>query len=370
MTSLLSRLSKLFPESVPLEDLFTEAVARLFERKPDLCLAWLREEGAIPPAESENPSEEIVRVSSQRPFNSLEYHETASRPDLLIEVYGASEEDEATANVAMLESKIGSGEGEGQLRRYAEHLHGMPSFDSRTLLYVTRGYDPKEPEEILTGLDDQVSFKQLRWHDFYRFLDQAEPDALIEEVMAFMEENGMARGYRFSASDLMALSGVPRAFEIFDETLDSEVRAELESFAGNKMMRGSIENDLRRIRRYVIRAPLHPQRGIFCAVGYSMFTPGTYPAARVALVASPNAEGREMFISVMKEIASKEGWDGYILDNPSEWVQVSREPSLISLLSEEDHVAAVKQFFIESIHQLREELTAFKKEHPELPWNS
>jgi hypothetical protein len=38
VTSLLGKLSLLFPESVRLEDLFTEAVARLFERRPDLCL--------------------------------------------------------------------------------------------------------------------------------------------------------------------------------------------------------------------------------------------------------------------------------------------------------------------------------------------
>ena len=38
MTNLLGRLVRLFPESVPLEDLFTEAVARLFETRPVLCL--------------------------------------------------------------------------------------------------------------------------------------------------------------------------------------------------------------------------------------------------------------------------------------------------------------------------------------------
>lgn len=41
MTSLLGRLLRLFPESIPLEDLFTETVARLFETRPQLCLAWL-----------------------------------------------------------------------------------------------------------------------------------------------------------------------------------------------------------------------------------------------------------------------------------------------------------------------------------------
>ncbi len=45
MSSLLGRLVRLFPDSVPLEDLFTETVARLFERRPQLCLAWVVEGG-------------------------------------------------------------------------------------------------------------------------------------------------------------------------------------------------------------------------------------------------------------------------------------------------------------------------------------
>lgn len=121
------------------------------------------------------------------------------------------------------------------MRRYAEHLNKMADANGKTLLYVTRSYDPKEPDEILAGLDRNVRFKQLRWHAFYRFLQTVEKDALVEEVMAFMEEQRMARSYRLSATDLVALSSVPRAFEIFDETLDDEVKAELESFAGNKI---------------------------------------------------------------------------------------------------------------------------------------
>lgn len=77
----------------------------------------------------------------------------------------------------------------------------------------------KNKEEILSGIGGNVRFEQLRWHDFYRFLLTVEKDVLVEEVMAFMEEQGMARSYRFSPTELIALSGVPRAFEIFDETL-------------------------------------------------------------------------------------------------------------------------------------------------------
>ena len=43
--------------------------------------------------------------------------------------------------------------------------------------------------------------------------------------------------------------------------------------------------------------------------------------------------------------------------------------SLASVLSTEDPVATVQRIFVEAIHRLKEELTAFKKDHPELPWS-
>lgn len=70
----------------------------------------------------------------------------------------------------------------------------------------------------------------------------------------------------------------------------------------------------------------------------------------------------------MSRIALRDGWEGHSLDDLTEWSDVRREKSLDNVLSEEDHIAAVKRFFVESIHQLREELTAFKKERPDLSW--
>src|SRR3712207_1145740 len=125
MTSLLGRMVRLFPDSVPLEDLFTEAVARLFETRPELCLAWLDEVGGYFVASVSTSSGTHVRVRTQESFASLEHHDTASRPDLSVEVYQPREEgmeDEAVAHVVAVESKIGSKEGPQQLRRYAEHL--------------------------------------------------------------------------------------------------------------------------------------------------------------------------------------------------------------------------------------------------------
>ena len=366
MTSLLGRLLRLFPESVPLEDLFTEAVARLFETRPQLCLAWLEAAGLLT-APIADTGRVYVRVSSQRTSTALEHHNTDSRPDLVIEIHRSPEElaeDGAVTDVVMIESKIGSKEGAEQLRRYAEHLDGISGLGNKTLVYMTRGYDPKEASGILSGFDGNVRFEQLRWHDFYRFLQTVEKDALIEEVMTFMEEQGMARSYRFSATDLITLSGVPRAFEIFDETLGGEVKTKLEAFAGNKVKE---LNQIRRFGRYIIIASLQ-DRDLFCYIGYTMDDLDEYPGLTVNLESKPNAVARETSVAAMKKIALNEDWETHNLDNPSGWAGVRRVRNLASLLPEEDHVAAVQHFFIDSIRQLREELTAFKKEHSDLPW--
>ena len=109
MTSLLGRLLWLFSESVPLEGFFTEAVARLFEGRPELCMAWLEEAELLSPAPVAGVDEGQVHVSSQRPFAYFEHHDMASRPDLLIEVYRSSGEDSkdggSVADVVMVESK-------------------------------------------------------------------------------------------------------------------------------------------------------------------------------------------------------------------------------------------------------------------------
>lgn len=370
MTSLLGRLVRLFPDSVPLEDLFTEAVARLFETKPELCIRWLEEAGLLSPTPAEEVGERYVRVSSQRSFTSLEHHNTASRPDLLIEVYRSSREGSrdggSVADVVMVESKISAREGPDQLRRYAEHLDEMAGVANKTLLYVTRAYDPKDPEKILSGLGAEVRFKQLRWHDLYRFLREAEKDALVEEVILFMKEQGMANDYRFSATDIVALTGMPRAVEIMNETLDGEVKTELEAFAGNKSRLESMST-LRRLGRYGALAPLHGY-DLFCLVRYHLGEPDEYPWLSVDLQAQPQAVERDASVAAMRKIALRQDWEAYDdLDDPTSWAGVSRGKYLVSFLQEEDHVAAVKRFFVESIRQLSDELTSFKEKHSNLP---
>ena len=71
----------------------------------------------------------------------------------------------------------------------------------------------------------------------------------------------------------------------------------------------------------------------------------------------------------MKKIALREEWEAVGLNDSTSWSNVIRERSIADFLSERDHIAAVKRYFIESLRQLRDELAMFKEEHPELPWS-
>lgn len=200
--------------------------------------------------------------------------------------------------------------------------------------------------------------------------------------MAFMEEQGMARTHRFSTADLVTLSKVPRSFELFDETLRGEVKTELESFAGNKLMRETNSlNEIRHHQRYSVRAPLDGWN-LFCDAGYQLSRVGdsahasilrigtdSYPALFVFLEARSGAEGRNTSVAAMERMALDADWQPYNLEDPSGWAGVRRVSNLTSLLSEEDHIAAAKRFFVESIRQLRDHLAAFKKDHPDLLWS-
>jgi len=370
VTSLLSRLLNLFPKNVRREDLFTETVAHLFERDPRLCLEWLKDAGLLSSVATRT-EEGQVRVRSQKWLGRSDQYGVANRIDLVIEVRQAVEgvENGTAAEIVMIESKIGSKEGPEQLRHNAEHLDAMDGFASKTLLYITRAHESKDENKILSGLGRDIGFKQLRWRDFYGFLKKVERDALVEEVMKFMEEQGMAGRQRFSAVDIAALSGALRAFEILDETLDEEVRGNLEVLAGRKVRRslsgpGQILED----EGYFVSAPLTEEKDIHCYAGYFMRTPDGYPNVYVSLEAGPQVAGREAWAAAMKRIALHDEWEAEVPasleDGPSVW----RQKSLTDFLPEKEHVAAVKGFFIESINQLREELAAFKKEHPDLHW--
>ena len=162
LIKLLGGLLRLHSTSVPAEDFFTEVIAGLFRYHPELCLAWLKNLGVLGNA----AQSELVGVSTQQRLSTLESHAMGSRPDLEIRIrtpiYGMQ--------LIFVKSKLGSAEGANQLWRYADHLRNVEDAAHKTLVYVTRDYDPKDHAEVLRSVEG-VAFVQSRWSALYQDLE-------------------------------------------------------------------------------------------------------------------------------------------------------------------------------------------------------
>lgn len=355
---LFGRLLKLHSGAVPREDFFTEVVAHLFEAEPETCLAWIDQAGLLSQKERLG-----VRISTQHSLDALEHHATGSRPDMLIQAY-----DEEGIDAVLVESKIGSREGLDQLRRYAELLVGLPDAREKTLVYITRDYDPKGEEEILEGLDGRIRFAQLRWHDFYHFLRTQPETTLTVETLSFMEEHTMAQSSKFTPVDVLAISNLPKALAMMDETMQGEVSEKLQSVIGDSSkVRANTLLALKEHNRYMVYATLQGW-SFWCGLIYHLQPEhiADYPWISLHLEVSSNAPARNEIVEAMQEIEKREEWYGYNLSIPKVWAGVKRERSLQDFLSSEDHVTEIKRFFLESLEELRE----IKEQYPHLPWGS
>ncbi len=355
---LFSRLLRLHSAPVPLEDFFTEVVAHLFNASPRTCLRWLEH------TRLSESKQEQVHVSTQHPLDPLEHHVAGSRLDMLIEL-----SDGRNSDVILLESKIGSREGEEQLRRYAELLDAMTGFRGKTLVYITRDFDPKNRDEILANTEgSSVYFVQLRWHDFYLFLKAQPKTMLIDEILLFMEERGMARSNQFDAVDLLSLSNMLKALNMMDETMSGEVSAKFEAVTGSLQSRVNILNQLKEHKRYLLYSFLHEGWSFWCGLGYHLPSAGVteYPTVDLFVEVLSGSNLRHEIVNAMEEIARHRGWYSTNLGNLSAgWSRVGRGRSLQDFLSGPDHVAEIKKFFIESLDELQE----IKEQYPHLPWD-
>jgi len=357
---LFNRLLKLYPlygEATPHENFLTEIIAHLFDASNDTLYAWIESLDLF------STSHYIhAEVLTQVAFGALE-HAVSNRPDILIKLY-----DEHHCDWIMIESKIDSGESPGQLKRYAEILDAQRDIRGKVLLFVTHHYDPKDERKILGDIPGtKVQFKQLRWHHLYHFLKKCPRNALLDEILAFMEENGMAQETQFTPIHAITLVNLGDALQMMDATMSDQVCSRFKEVVGGNIKKSSA-GKLRRLRRnaYWITSVLN--QNWQCGFGYNLRYGKTvgYPLVSFWIETFPHAQRREEIIEAMKQICAGHGWKGYRLEEKETWSDIYKSVSLQHFLASEDHIAAIENFFLERI----EEFALLKREYPDLPWES
>jgi PD-(D/E)XK nuclease superfamily len=357
--SIFSRLLKLHNGNTPKEDFFTELVAYLFSTNKEILYDWLKY--------LDLPSPEVsldAHVRTQQTFERLTDHDSDSRPDIVIELVDGTDQD-----IIFIESKIGSQESPGQLKRYAEILDKLPGFRNKILVYITHDFEPKDKTAILAGIpDSKIIFKQARWHQFYQFLKTQTDTMLVEEIIKFMKEHQMAHNNQFSSVDLIALGNFTNSLKLMEQTISGEISAKFKEVLGSiGSIRATAFTQLQKHDRYLMYSSL--QERWWCGLGFMLNTssPTDYPTVFLMLEVDPRSLRRTEIIKEMKDICSNQSrWKGYDLDNSKAWSRIVLGRSLQSFLSEEDHIAAIQKFFRESL----DELSEIKSKYPNLPWDS
>jgi hypothetical protein len=336
------------------EDILTEIVASVLRRHPDLIRMWLATLGIRGGSQAEE-----IQVQTQVPFDALEGHTTDSRVDLVLSFTVMNKK-----HWVFIESKVGSTQGNQQLRRYAELLEVacLETKANGSLVFITRDYeDVQKP-----GIEDfEFDFHRSRWFHFYDLLKQrASRDGLERELRHYMEENRMSLGNQFRTSDLMALEHFNSAKSLMDETLDAH-SVEWRKLLGKGGRIHRAMGELRRHQRYVLHTKF---KGFEVMTGY--FLPKGNPDETVqvglALCCDPKAEARDTIVGAFKNWADSRptDWTFEVLDAPHDWSILTRRKPLNHFLAEKDHVQAVKDW----LGQLIQNLADFKQSYPALPW--
>ncbi|PSN12467.1 hypothetical protein C7293_20025 [filamentous cyanobacterium CCT1] len=354
--ALFKQLLKLHQGNIPLEDFFTEIIAYFLGKNKEILFSWLRYSHILDLGDYLG-----IDITTQKTYKHP-VRGDEKRPDIVIELADGDSQD-----IIFIESKVGSPEGYNQLSDYAEILHSLPGFRYQILVYITRDFDPKKEFVVFQNIpNSNVTFKQLRWHQFYQFLSAQKNSEFAQEIITFMQEYRMAQSNQFSSVDILALANFPSSLKLMEEVMWGKVIHEFEEILGeHKSLEFRKRRALQFIQwhgRYIMDSWTQDKLG--CGVGFYMKTadPSGYPTVRIVLEVDPKSSKRKEIFEEMRKVCTQFGWQAYNLDSPNAWAGIAVEQSLRDFLATEDHIFTIEEFLLKSLDDLRN----IKQQYPQL----
>lgn len=354
MSTLFKRIYYLLSSKVrnQQEDYFTEIFAEVFE-KEGLLQDFLYQLTTINVA-----STNIHEITTQKTYGKQIDHVTDSRPDMMIRFAEGKQ-----SHIIFIENKLGTGEGDQQLKRYADHLRNYEADGCRThLIYITKAYDPKRETDILQN-GNQATFHQIRWFQVYNWL-QTQRSELIDMILEYMEEIGLNDSRRFLPQDIYAIQNMERIVRMMDACLDGPVEHTITKLFNRSTSWTNRFVQLKEEYRYMKQN----DQGNFSAINYGFHqSEEDYPIISIMFQVNPKCPNRPAFIKAMKSFLEKnEGWSSQDIDDHTAWSMIHYDKSLLQFLSTDDHIESIQAFFIERL----KELYKLKQQTPELEWKS
>ena len=198
MTSVFSRLFKYRPREkrLPEEDFFTEALAGVLQKTPDVrtkFVEWLI-------------GHNDYKVEIKKADIYTQKQVSGGRLDIYIDARSV----DGQRHVVGVENKISAKEGGNQLERYLKHLGTESDAATRTLVYVTRISAPNFEAKL-----NNVTFNHLKWFQVYDWLKESAKSehTFLCDLLELMEEWSMTSNLELSATDLAATTRYKKSAE-------------------------------------------------------------------------------------------------------------------------------------------------------------
>ena len=198
MASIFGQLFKYRPREnrLPQEDFFTEALAGVLRKTPDVrtkFVEWLI-------------WHDNYEVKIEKADIDTQKQVSGGRLDIYIDARSV----DGQRHVVVVENKISAEEGANQLKRYSEHLGTESDAATRTLVYITRTSAPN-----FEAKRNNVTFTPLKWFQVYHwFKESAESEhPFLCDLLELMEEWNMTIELRLNATDLAAAVSYKKSAE-------------------------------------------------------------------------------------------------------------------------------------------------------------
>lgn len=321
----------------PLEDYLTEIISFVLSRDIDLFNNFLNH------FQITDYQVDTFDISTQLVLKKLKNHNTDSRPDIAVFL-----EEKAI----FFENKVNSKEGYKQLKRYAQHLDNITDAN-KTLVYITKHYDIKNPENIFKDCNNKIDFIPLRWYKVYRFFKAYKSDPIVFELLLFMKQNNLSMNNQFKPSDIITLSNFTNVRKMMDESMLGDVAKRFKEINKGKSQKSTSMTELRNHDRYIYYKN-HKEK-LWIGLGYWMNSKNEkdYPDVGIVIEIAPSSIVKKEVITVFKEITkTNPNWSGYNLSNPKAWSGITYSASLQTFLSEESQIEKIKEFFLQGLEEL------------------
>ena len=362
--SLFNTLLRLQSSKIRLEDYLTEIFTHILQTEPEVMNAFVK-------LLKVDAGDEHFHASTQVSFLALEGHHSGSRPDLVLQ---------SVNHLIMVESKVGSKERYEQLKRYAEHLDKQ-EIKNKTLLYLTKNYDPKDEAEIFVNCRkckdcrdknrdtycekcEGIKFQYLQWYQIYQMLTPFRDNLLVKEIQHFLKVNHMSANNQFSPTDILSLSNFSRVTTMLNRVLDNEVKTQFETSTGSNFVsrRSKYDPTDRQNQffwndRYVLTR--EKNNGLYIILGFwfnSNDEKEEYPSLRLEVALNVKPGTGEEWTKIQEIFKKKENskaknselsWQAYNLGKPKDWSNISLTKSMKDILSKEDHLSACAEMFLD-----------------------